>query len=330
MTYHSKYNEIKTLVEHNMNVLLSGERGSGKSTILQQVAKDLDMEYVSVTMTRQTTVGALLGFISVTGTYIPSLLRKAVENGHMFILEEIDGADPNTLLCLNTLENGYLSFPDGLVDVHENFRLCATANPAGEHQIYTGRAKLDAATLDRFDEVTVERDHNLEQQITSKETVKYVSIMRKLLANNNSSKTISMRDTIRFHKRIQLGMAQDYPYLLLDKQDHLLDRYKEKAEKAKPKEIKKQSECNTIDELWDAIISEGRSQTPEETETAPAYADKSKAQDLAKQWKQYKGNMPLPNNVKITEMSGLPENPYDEYIVVKLDEEVYKFNKRNL
>lgn len=256
--YHSKYNEIKTLVEHNMNVLLSGERGSGKSTILQQIAKDLDMTYVSVTMTRQTTVGALLGFISVTGTYIPSLLRTAVENGHMFILEEIDGADPNTLLCLNTLENGYLSFPDKLVDVHPEFRLCATANPAGEHQIYTGRAKLDAATLDRFDEVTVQRDPDLEKQITSKDTVKYVSIMRKLLEDNNMSKTISMRDTIRFHKRMEIGLADNYPLLLLDNDQDLLKKYQNKVQNDKPKVIKKQSECNTIDELWNTLQEESK------------------------------------------------------------------------
>ena len=110
---HYKYEEVKTLIDNNINVLLQGPAGSGKSTLLAQVIKDLGYGMFSITMTRQTTQSNLLGFISVTGNYVPSQLRKAVEFGGVFILEELDATDPNVVLCLNTLENGYLAFPDG-------------------------------------------------------------------------------------------------------------------------------------------------------------------------------------------------------------------------
>lgn len=252
---HYKYEEVKTLIDNNINVLLQGPAGSGKSTLLAQVIKDLGYEMYSITMTRQTTQSNLLGFISVTGNYIPSQLRKAVEFGGVFILEELDAADPNVVLCLNTIENGYLSFPDGLVDVHENFRLCATANPSDEHHAYTGRSKLDASTLDRFDIINVPRDEALELSIVGKEVVDKVTIMRTLLDKNNVSYTVSMRDAIRYSKRLDLGIADRYHEVLLKDSDIFniyLDRVKQEEDKISAP-VKPQEECDTLDELWNSI-----------------------------------------------------------------------------
>ena len=102
---HSKYNEVYTLVKHNINVLLTGPAGSGKTTILKTIAEDLGLDFYVVSMTRQTTLNALLGFISINGTYIPSTFRQAIEQGGMFLMDELDAEDPNTILSLNTIEN---------------------------------------------------------------------------------------------------------------------------------------------------------------------------------------------------------------------------------
>ena len=258
---HYKYEEVKTLIDNNINVLLQGPAGSGKSTLLAQVIKDLGYDMFSITMTRQTTQSNLLGFISVTGNYIPSQLRKAVEFGGVFILEELDATDPNVVLCLNTLENGYLAFPDGLVDVHENFRLCATANPSNEHHAYTGRSTLDASTLDRFDIVDIPRDEALELSIVGEEVVDKVTIMRTLLDKNNASHTVSMRDAIRYSKRLDLGIADKYHEVLL-KDNYVCNTYLEniKVEEDKiPAPVKAQEECDTLDELWNSINDTSKS-----------------------------------------------------------------------
>jgi len=256
---HKKQKEIEQLINAKINVLLEGEKGSGKSTIIKNIAEKLKTNFYTIAMTKQTTLNALLGFLSINGVYIPSQLRKAVEEGGIMLLDEIDAGDPNVLLALNTLENGYLAFPDGIIKTHPDFRLCATSNPAGEHQMYTGRSKLDAATLDRFDIVWIDRDPKLEIRLTDRLTALELDIMRKVLSDNNVSKVLSMRDTIRYYKRKQIGLADGYEKTLLG-EDSYVSSYNTELEKAKPKNPKLQIDCNATTELWEVLEAEGKPQ----------------------------------------------------------------------
>lgn len=102
-------------------------------------------------MNAQVTVDDLLGYNSITtGEYFPSLLRDAVETGKVFILDEVDASNPNTLLCLNAFKLNKIQFPDKLVDVHPNFRMIATANTLVRSEDYNGRSAMDRATIKRF------------------------------------------------------------------------------------------------------------------------------------------------------------------------------------
>lgn len=350
---HSKEKEIQKLVEHKINVLLEGEKGSGKSTIIKNIAKKLGLEFYTVSMTKQTTLNALLGFQSINGTYIPSQLRKAVEEGGLMLLDEIDAGDPNVLLCLNTLENGYLAFPDGILDVHEDFRLCATSNPASEHQLYTGRSKLDAATLDRFDTVWIDRDPNLEVLLTCEDTAQEIDIMRKVLSDNSMSITLSMRDAIRLFKRKQIGLADGYESVLLS-DPLLVSKYNDKLKIARPLKDKKQTTCTSTDELWEVLQKEKRlkgvkssrkkqKQKPKVTAydgasttkdwptdewdsiPIPETNTKMHSENYTDQWvrqmvRNHKvANTPLPPGINIRDGYS-PEDPFGENIEIMLDD----------
>ena len=247
MRHHKKYDEVNTLVAHDIATLLTGEKGSGKTTLAKQVADDNERKFFSISMTRQTTLGHLLGFISVNGTYIPSLLRNAFEHGGMMLIDEIDAGDPNVLLSLNTIENGYISFPDGLVNKHKEFRLVATANPKDQHSSYTGRAKLDAATLDRFDEVTMDRDEDLEKSLVDTDTFQRMTLLRKILKSQNSGIVVSMRDSMRYQARKELDLLNDFVYGLVDKDALIYERYTAES-KAMPKQSS-QSDCMNFEDL---------------------------------------------------------------------------------
>jgi len=213
--HHKKYEFIKTLIDNKIPVMLEGEAGSGKTTMLMQIAKDLGLNFYSITGTQQTSVANLLGFRSVTGTYIGTQLREAYEHGGLFLLDEFDGMNPNTILALNSIENGFLAFPDKVLEAHPNFIMCATVNPANQHAAFTGRSKQDAAAMDRFMDVNINRDSDLELELTSKISVAFAEKMRQLLKDNGVvTRVITMRDTMRLHRLQELqkkGLIKENP-----------------------------------------------------------------------------------------------------------------------
>lgn len=271
MTNHAKYDEVRTLVEANIAVLLTGEAGSGKTTLVKQIAEDMKLKFFTLSMTRQTTLSHLLGFMSVNGTYVPSRLRECVEFGGMMLLDEIDAGDPNVMLALNTIENGYVSFPDELVNCHPDFRLSATANPQDQHNFYTGRSKLDGATLDRFDVIDVDRDEVLEQTLVDDDTFMRMRLLRKIMAAHNAAKPISMRDSVRYQKRKDLNLLDEkFVLRLTGKSDLVMEQYMKEV-KDIPKH-QNQNQCNTLDELSDLLTarSGGKPKEPApENEDAP-------------------------------------------------------------
>lgn len=249
---HIRFEEVKTLIKHNIAVMTTGGKGSGKTTMITQVAEDLDLELVVMSMTRQTTLSNLLGFRNIEGTYIPTLIRHACEFGGLLLLDEADASDPNVLLCLNTIENGFISFPDKIVQCHPDFRLAATANPQTSE--YTGRAKLDAATLDRFDIVPVDTDPALEESLVGKAIAKEMTILRKVLKNTGSSTDISMRDSLRYSSRKKLNLHHSFIERLLGDNPTAAQLFHE--EMAKVPESASQAECKTSEELWKLLITE--------------------------------------------------------------------------
>jgi MoxR-like ATPase len=252
-TFHSKFEEISTLVNAGVSVLLTGEKGSGKTTVAKDVTHGLGLTFFSLSMTRQTTLSHLLGFMNVNGTYIPNQIRKAAENGGVVLLDEIDASDPNVILSLNTIENGYIAFPDQVIDLHPEFRLMATSNPQDNHRDYNGRAKLDASTLDRFDIVDVERDANLEQSLVDKNTYAHISLLRSCLEETNSPTYISMRDTIRYQKRKELNLLDGFIARLVKKDMMAFEQYQNKCDSI-PK-VSDLVECEKLNDVWDFVCA---------------------------------------------------------------------------
>ena len=244
MFHHEKYEDIKVLLDNDLSPILIGERGSGKTTIFINAAKDLDYKFYSLSMTRQTTLSAMIGFKNINGDYVGTQLREAVEHGGVLLLDEINAGDPNVMLCLNTLENGYMSFPDKIVNKHKNFRMCATANAESKH--HTGRAILDSATQDRFDDIDLDTDPLLEINLVGTVVADKINDMRKLLLKWNMEKHISMRDAIRYKKRIDLGLTKGFVEKLLDNNVELMKEYEAIRER---KTFLDQSECTTVAEL---------------------------------------------------------------------------------
>ena len=254
---HAKFDYIKTLLANGESVMLEGEAGSGKTTIFMEVAKQLKLNFYSITGTQQTSVANMLGFRAVNGNYIPTQLREAYEHGGMYLMDEYDAFNPNTILALNSIENGFLAFPDKVVHAHKDFILCATCNPSNQHAAFTGRSKQDAAALDRFLSVTLDRDPNLEESLTSKRTALFANKMREILvANGILTRVITMRDSMRFHRLQELAakelITEDPLHALIGPDHELADDLRSYADAVEAMEVPLSSAKN-INELYELI-----------------------------------------------------------------------------
>lgn len=152
-----------------------GPAGTGKTTLAKACAKALGVAcYGEISLSGGTSESALIGRVLPDGRYLsaPFVDMYGAEGGAVFLLDECDAADENVLLALNAaLANGAMSVPGlGRIDRGARHYVIAAGNTTGASGSwqYTGRAKLDAAFLDRFDaHVWVGYDRALEGRYLS-------------------------------------------------------------------------------------------------------------------------------------------------------------------
>ena len=136
---------------YHVNMFLSGEASSGKTTACKQLAKALDRKWYfngAISMPHE-----MLGFIDAAGNYHRTPFRDAYEHGGIYTFDEVDRSDPVALLAVNPhLANGVATFPDGQIKRHKDCLIICTANTWGNgaNADYCGATKLDAAFMSRF------------------------------------------------------------------------------------------------------------------------------------------------------------------------------------
>jgi MoxR-like ATPase len=236
---HKDFQTVLKLISTGEPVFLYGPAGSGKTHTAVQAAYALGLEHFSISVNEQTTKTDFLGYFDANSNLIKTNFRKAYENGGMYIIDEIDAANPNVLTVLNSaLSNGFMAFPDGNVTRHEKFLCVCTANTTGEENSvqYIGRNILDAATLDRFIRWYFDYDTELENKMLSKEIQKLRDLIRKFISDKKLNDFISTRTLKQIQKLTDVGFDLRESLLLAMKpsQDilNLADKVKVKIEEA--------------------------------------------------------------------------------------------------
>jgi len=197
---HKAFEQIIKYIAANISLILVGAAGSGKTQVAVQVAEVLKKKHYSISVNEHTSKTDFMGYMDANGKLVVTNFRKAFEEGGVFIIDEIDAANPNILTIINSaLSNGFCPFPDGMVERHKDFVCICTANTFGEGESahYIGRNALDAATRDRFATLHVDYDENIEKFLNDGNVYKMSTEIRKYFKDNKIDFVVSTRGMLR-------------------------------------------------------------------------------------------------------------------------------------
>lgn len=204
------------------SLMLIGESGTGKSTAARVLAYRAGIPYISINLSANTEETDLFGTMIPNPSKVnekdsefiwkDGLITKAIRNGYVIILEEINFAKPSILGKLNSLldETRQVELPNGeLIKAHKNFRIIATCNIA-----YEGTNRFNKALINRFEIVKKFDDlDNIEISNIIKSRTKYTDdnninkilqvykSIKKFSESNNLDLVISIRQLLTLFKQ---------------------------------------------------------------------------------------------------------------------------------
>lgn len=158
--------EIAVAVRLDMNVMLVGPTGCGKTSLPIQLAAALRQPCVRFNMDGETRVSHIRGQQRpaardgvLTLDFYEGAFAEAMRRGWWVVLDEVEAASPAVLFTLQrALEEGsrVLQLPETgeTVEGHPDFRLFATSNTIGyrarERAKHAGTNMMNSAFVDRF------------------------------------------------------------------------------------------------------------------------------------------------------------------------------------
>lgn len=190
--------KLVNLLKSGTNVLLVGPAGSGKTMLGDQASKVLGLQFGHLCFSAGVSETWLYGRQLPTG-FVEQEFSKLYREGGVFLADEMDAADANLLLSINTaLANGVMYNPiSGEKHTrHKDFHFIGAANTFGKGQnsAYAGRNRLDAATLDRFVSIPVDYLPEIEEKICPvRELLDSLRALREVIKKANGSDVISYR-----------------------------------------------------------------------------------------------------------------------------------------
>lgn len=160
---------------------ITGPTGSGKTSLVLQVAARLNWPVQSVTCHGRLELASLIGQFTLSERvmrFVHGPLSSALREGHILIINEIDLLDPSELAGLNDCLQGQpliiAEHGGEVIPPHADFRLIATANSRGSGDstgLYQGVLRQNQAFMDRFRLMEVGYpDPDVEERLLALET----------------------------------------------------------------------------------------------------------------------------------------------------------------
>lgn len=228
---HEAYEEILACLDADIPVYLAGPAGAGKNFTVEQICWNHGWGFYFSNSIQQEY--KLTGFVDANGVYHETQFYKAAVSGEpcVFFLDELDASIPDVVILLNAaIANGYFEFPTwtvlnengepeergGKIDLkHVKFVAAGNTVGTGADDLYTGRAVLDAATLDRFTIIEFNYDMRVEMSLTDNnaELVAFIHDLREYTTKNGIRGVFSYRCMI-YVTKLEKGGKLDIKKIL--------------------------------------------------------------------------------------------------------------------
>ncbi len=197
--------------------LIMGPTGSGKTWLCRQLAEIKELPFYAINFSEGMGESAVFGKETIKG-FVEGPAWKAAKYGGVMLLDEWDAASDNMAVSLNTLlttpagTNVTNPFSGETVPMHANciFIAATNTNGKGGDGAYTGRNRLDGASLNRFAMFELAYDCELERELcTDTLLLEKLWSIRVELQKKNSKDVISTRDVADAFAQASSGYALD-------------------------------------------------------------------------------------------------------------------------
>lgn len=155
------YEDLEPIIATNMffPIYITGPTGNGKSTTVEQLCAKYNRGMIRVNLNSQSDEEQLIGTKTLVNGNIEIVygpVLKAMLDGQVLLLDEIDAANPNTILAIQGICEGkpyYFKLDDVWITPAKGFNIIATGNTKGKGSDdgqYIGTNVLNEAFLERF------------------------------------------------------------------------------------------------------------------------------------------------------------------------------------
>lgn len=219
---HKASETLAFTLENGDNILLSGVPGSGKTSLVKQLASILNWGVIQFSCSEETSSAKLIGQWVVAGKsmeWSDGLITTAMKNGYILLEDEADFMRPELRGELHSImeDQGSVTLSalhpetkkpfQEVITKHPNFRWCSTANTIGlgdDLFQYHGVQYFNAAARDRYS-LIMQFGHKApeeEEEILVAKTEIDRSIAQKMIVianacRNNENKEILFQFTLR-------------------------------------------------------------------------------------------------------------------------------------
>lgn len=228
---------LEVAIKKDQPVLLVGDTGCGKTSIIRGMAKERGQKWIRFNMTGETTVDEFVGKYVLQNkqtVWEDGILLQAMKQGAWLIVDEVNVALPEILFVLHSLLDDdkfvvVANHQSEVVRPHKDFKFFGTMNPVDE---YAGTKELNKAFKSRFgmiinmgypernvENIIVEKKAKVSQK-TAMTIVDVGNHLRQLKIKNEIFYTCSTRDLLQWgHLVDELGLQTAFEVAVLNKAD---------------------------------------------------------------------------------------------------------------